>query len=127
MKIAVSSTGKNLSSMTDVRFGRCNYFVIYDTEGQQVKAIENKGQMSGAGAGIAAANQIIDEDVDVVITGNMGPNAFRLVKNSDINIYRSGVVEVEKAIQLFKDGKLDELTDAGPAHAGMGGGFKGGR
>ena len=47
MKIAVSSMGKDLNSMLDVRFGRCNYFVIYDTEEGLVKTIENKGQMSG--------------------------------------------------------------------------------
>ncbi|QCX34316.1 diguanylate cyclase [Caloramator sp. E03] len=131
MKIAVSSEGKGLNSLLDVRFGRCNYFVIYDTEGEIAKAIENKGQMSGGGAGIAAAQQIIDEDVDVVITGNLGPNAFNLLKNSDIKVYRCGSINVERAIQLFNEGKLDELTQAGPAHAGMGigagRGFRGGR
>jgi len=131
MNIAVSSMGKDLNSMMDVRFGRCNYFVIYDTEGGLVKAIENKGQMSGGGAGIAAAQQIIDEDVDVVITGNMGPNAFNLFKNSDIKVYRCGSIKVETAVQLFKEGKLEELTQAGPAHSGvdMGAGmrFRGGK
>jgi len=57
MKIAVSSMSKDLNSMLDVRFGRCNYFVIYDTEEGLVKTIENKGQMSGGGAGIAAASK----------------------------------------------------------------------
>lgn len=131
MKIAVSSMGRDLNSMLDMRFGRCNYFVVYDTEGGLVKTIENKGQMPGGGAGIVAAQQIIDEDVDVVITGNMGPNAFNLFKNSDIKVYRSGRIKVERAVQLFKEGKLDELTQAGPAHTGMGmgagRGFRGGR
>jgi predicted Fe-Mo cluster-binding NifX family protein len=131
VKVAVSSIGKDLNSMLDVRFGRCNYFIIYDTEEGLVKTIENKGRMSGGGAGIAAAQQIIDEDVGAVITGNMGPNAFSLFDNSDIRVYRSGSIKVERAIELFKEGKLDELTQAGPAHAGMGMGagrrFRGGR
>jgi predicted Fe-Mo cluster-binding NifX family protein len=130
MKIAVSSTGKDLDSMLDVRFGRCNYFVIYDTEGGSVESFENRGQMSGGGAGIAAAQQIIDKDVNVVITGNMGPNAFNLFKDSDIKVYRSGSIKIETAVQLFKEGKLNELNQAGPAHAGMGigagRGFRGG-
>lgn len=97
-----------------------------------VKAIENKGQMSGGGAGIAAARQIIDEGVDVVITGNVGPNAFNLFKNSDINkVYRCVSIKVETVVQLLKEGKLDELTEAGPDHAwkgiGAGRGFRGGR
>lgn len=129
MKIAISSMGKDLNSMLDVRFGRCNYFVIYDTEKNTANAVENKGQMSGGGAGIAAAQQIIDENVDVVITGNMGPNAYNLFKNSDIKVYQCESVKVETAVDLFKEGKLCELSQAGPSHAGMGNGmgFRGGR
>ncbi|NLW22568.1 MAG: diguanylate cyclase [Tissierellia bacterium] len=130
MKIAVSSTGKDLDSTLDVRFGRCNYFLIYDTEGGGVKAIENKGQISEGGAGVAAAQQIIHEGVDVVITGNVGPNAFNLFKNSDIKVYPCESIKVERAIQLFKEGSLDELNQPGPAHGGMGmaagRGFRGG-
>jgi predicted Fe-Mo cluster-binding NifX family protein len=131
MKIAVSSMGEDLNSMLDVRFGRCNYFAIYDTEGGMVKALENRGQMSGGGAGIAAAQQIIDADVEVVITGNVGPNAFNLLRDSDIKVYRCESIKVDTAMQLFREGKLDELTQAGPAHAGMGmgagRGFRGGK
>ncbi len=129
MKIAVSSIGKDIDSMLDVRFGRCNYFVVYDSEEGLVKSFENCGQVSGGGAGIVAAQLIIDEDVDVVITGNMGPNAFNLFKNSDIKVYRCGSTQIETALQLFNEGKLEELTQAGPAHAGMGTGrgFRGGR
>lgn len=119
MKIAISSMGKDLSSMLDVRFGRCSYFIIYDTEGGQVKVIENSGQMSSGGAGTAAAQLILDEDVEAVITGSMGPNAFSLFKNSDIKVYRSGSIEIEKAVELFKEGKLEEQTEAGPSHKGM--------
>jgi len=46
-------------------------------------------------------------------------------------VYRCGSIKVETAVQLFKEGKLEELTQAGPAHAGMGmgagRGFRGGR
>ena len=49
MKIAVSSMSKDLNSMLDVRFGRCNYFVIYDTEEGLVKTIENRDKCQEAG------------------------------------------------------------------------------
>ncbi|NLP36156.1 MAG: diguanylate cyclase [Firmicutes bacterium] len=131
MKIAVSAMGDDLNSMLDVRFGRCNYFVIYDSEDGLIKSIENSGQMAGGGAGVAAAQQILDEDVEAVITGNMGPNAFRLFQSSDIKVYRCESMKVKKAVQFFNEGKLQELNTAGPAHAGMGRGagrgFRGGR
>ncbi|MFY9295711.1 MAG: NifB/NifX family molybdenum-iron cluster-binding protein [Caldicoprobacterales bacterium] len=131
MKVAISSTGRDLNSMLDTRFGRCNYFIIYDVEKGFVKAMENRGQISGGGAGIAAAQQIMDEDIDMVITGSMGPNAFNLLRNSDIKVYQCKSIQVEKAIQMLKDGGLEELTQVGPAHAGIGmgsgKGFRGGR
>lgn len=49
MKIAVSSMGKDLNSMLDVRFGRCNYFVVYDTEGGLVKTVENRAKCQEVG------------------------------------------------------------------------------
>lgn len=129
MKIGISSTGRELNSLLDTRFGRCIYLIIYDTVNNSVKVIENQGQASGGGAGIAAAQQMIDEDVDAVITGNAGPNAYNLLKNSGIRVYRCGSIKVELAIQLFKEGKLEEIVEAGPSHGGMRmghGGYKGG-
>ena len=115
MKIAISSMGKDLSSMLDVRFGRCSYFIIYDTEGGQVKVIENSGQMSSGGAGTAAAQLILDEDVGSYYRKH-GPNAFNLFNL--ISVYRSGSLEIEKAIELFKD-EAGSATEAGPSHKGM--------
>jgi predicted Fe-Mo cluster-binding NifX family protein len=119
MKIAISSSGKDLNSDLDVRFGRSPYFVIYDTDSKEVKSVENKGQTSGHGAGVAAAQQILDEGIDVVITGNLGPNAYNLMKKSNIKSYGCSVVSCKNAIELFQEGKLSELTESGPSHMGL--------
>lgn len=125
MRIAVSVTGKDKNSLLDVRFGRCNYFKIFDMESNEENNIQNKGQLSGGGAGIAAAEQIIDEKVDVVITGNVGPNAYKLLDGSDIKVYKCEAIEADKAIEMYKKEELTELKKAAPAHSGMG--IKGGR
>lgn len=131
MKIGVSSISKEIEDMLDLRFGRCNYFIIYDSDNESVKAVENKGRLSGGGAGIAAAQQVIDEGVDAVITGSLGPNAYDLFKAADIKAYKSEGVKVLTALELLKEGKLEELTESGPSHAGIGAGsgsmFRGGR
>lgn len=119
MKIGISSTGNSMSSMLDARFGRCSYFVIYDTETSQSEYIDNSARTASGGAGIAAAQEMINHDVEVVITGNMGPNAFNVMANSDVKVYRCGNVSIETAIQLFKEAKLQMIDQAGPAHAGM--------
>lgn len=127
MKIAISSTGKTMDSLLDLRFGRCTYFVIYDTEDKKINAIQNNGQLSGGGAGIAAAQQVIDEDVDIIITGNLGPNAFELIVRAGIKVYRGENISIDNVLEKYQNGELLELKEAGPSHNGMGPGFRGGR
>lgn len=119
MKIAITSSGQELKDNQDPRFGRCAYFLIYDTEQDLLKAVENKGQLSGGGAGIAAAQQITDQGVEAVITGAMGPNAYNLIKASGIKVYQCKAASCQEAVELFKEGKLTEISQAGPSHAGM--------
>jgi predicted Fe-Mo cluster-binding NifX family protein len=88
--------------------------------------MDNKAQSAGGGAGIAAAQQLIDEDVEVILTGNMGPNAYNVTVNAGIKVYRIGNVTLEKAVQLFKEAKLEAISEAGSAHFGMRQGFRGG-
>lgn len=127
MNIAISSTGKTLDSTLDVRFGRCEYFIIYDSKNEKIKELDNCGQLSGGGAGTAAAQQISDEKVDAIITGNIGPNAFELISRAGIKVYSCGSIPVKMAIEKCQSGDLAELKEAGPSHNGMGHGFKGGR
>ncbi len=127
MKIALSSTGKNFEDNLDPRFGRCEYFLIYDTEKEEVEAIENEGKISGGGAGIAAAQQIINESVDVIITGNLGPNAYDLIKDAEIKAYRGESISCTQVIEKYNSGKLEEIKIAGPSHKGIGQGYRGGK
>ena len=127
MKIAISTNGKEAGDLTDPRFGRCAFFAIYDTEQEAYRFIENKAQSSGGGAGIAAAQQLIDEDVEVILTGNMGPNAYNVMVNTGMKAYRVGSVPLNKAIELFKEAKLEAISEAGSAHYGMRRGFRGGQ
>ncbi len=119
MKIAVSATGQNKESLLDRRFGRCDYFQIYDMETNGHIAIENQGAAAGGGAGIAAASQMIDEDVEVILTGNLGPNAFELIEKAKIKAYSCDTVPVFRAIAMYQKDQLSEISSAGGAHHGM--------
>ncbi len=122
MKIAISSTGKDLESEVDVRFGRCSYFIIVEIEGKEIKsnkAIENTAMMQGSGAGITAAQVVGNEDVDAVIGINLGPRAFSVLEQLGIEIYQGIQGTVKENVQQFVEGKLLKLTGAtGPM--GMG-------
>lgn len=119
MKIAFSSKGKEKSDLIDMRFGRCDYFQIHDTEKETFYVVENKGKSAGGGAGISAAQQLLDEEVEAIVTGNLGPNAFLVIQKANIKTYKAENASVESMLEKFKSGTLDFIEEAGKAHQGM--------
>jgi len=77
MKIAISATGTTLDAEVDPRFGRCQGFIIADTETDEYEAIDNASAMAAGGAGISTAQMIAGKGVEAVLTGNCGPNAYQ--------------------------------------------------
>ena len=52
--------------------------------------MENSQNVNAAqGAGIQAARQIADKSVNVILTGNVGPNAFRALEAASIRFSSS--------------------------------------
>lgn len=119
MKIAISSTGQKKESLLDQRFGRCDYFQIYDAKTDGYMVIENKGISAKGGAGIAAASQIIDEDVEIIITGNLGPNAFELLEKAKIKAFRCDTIPIDRAIVMYEKNQLSQISSGSSAHHGM--------
>ncbi len=118
MKIAISSDGVTLESTIDQRFGRCKYFVIVDTEKITViDAVENQGAIQGHGAGIKAAQQLGELSVEAVITGNLGPNATKVLDTLEIKTYAASGI-LKDAIEQFNEGKLDKITEVAESHSG---------
>ncbi len=123
MKICISSTGKDLDAMVDQRFGRCQFFLIIDSETLKVhNIISNEGMLSSSGAGIQAAQIVAKENVDSVITGNIGPNAFQILQAANIKVFTGSEGTIKDAIAHYKQGKLQETGSAtSESHVGMGG------
>lgn len=118
MKIAISATGKTVENLLDMRFGRCEYFQIHDIENGEVKVLENEGQNASGGAGIAASNQLIEEKIDVIITGNLGPNAFEIIEKEGVKAYKCSNIAISSVLEKYKNGELEEIKISGPAHHG---------
>ncbi|ACQ54429.1 NifB/NifX family molybdenum-iron cluster-binding protein [Clostridium botulinum] len=119
MKIAISSTGKTMENLLDTRFGRCEYFQIHDSKSKKVKILENEGQNTSGGAGIVASNQLVDEKVDVIITGYLGPNAFEIIGKAGIKAYKCESIAITLVIEKYNKGELEQISMSGPAHHGM--------
>ena len=120
MKIVVTSAGENKESIMDPRFGRAAFFAVYDSEEGTYEMIDNSANLVAGGAGIRAGQTMDDNNVDAVITGNVGPNAMNVLKVSGIKIYRGENISVEENIDKFNKGELKEITETVPEHFGMG-------
>jgi predicted Fe-Mo cluster-binding NifX family protein len=120
MKVAVSAAEPAVGSQVDSRFGRCNYYVFVDTESDDVEAQENRAAMSGSGAGIQAAQYVVEQGVDAIISGHLGPNAYQVLNAAGVRLYRASGMSVQEAVDALEAGTLAEMGDAtGPAHMGM--------
>lgn len=112
MKIAISSLSESLDSPVDFRFGRAQYFIIFDVENNEIrshKVIKNPGATAMSGAGVIAAQTLIKEGVEVVISGNISPRSFALLKAKGIKIFSEiGGISVEEAIKKYLRGELKE-------------------
>ena len=114
MRIALTVTEKSENAKVDPRFGRCAAFYVYDEETGEKKFIDNTQNLNAAqGAGIQASQNILKENINVLITGNVGPKAFSLLQGSNVKVYVGAAgLSIEDAIKNFKDGKLEETTGA---------------
>lgn len=112
-KICITSTGSTLSSSIDPRFGRCQYFLIVDEKGKLIKKILNEAGQAMRGAGITAAQIIADEKVDIIITGNIGPNAYTVLESSGIKIFHGAFgMTAKQAFEMYKKGDLKEVDSS---------------
>ncbi len=112
MNICVTSEGKTLDSKVDPRFGRCCNFIIVDTETGAFEAVENTNSQFQGGAGIQSAQLVASKGVKVVLTGNVGPNAFQTLNAAKIEIYTGVTGTVKEAVESYKSGKLKTTSDA---------------
>jgi predicted Fe-Mo cluster-binding NifX family protein len=127
MKIAISSTGPSPDDQLDLRFGRCRYFVLVDSETDIFEFLDNEAAALRGGAGLQAAQMLEKAGVKAVITGNIGPNAINVLEVAGIKAYHCGPGTVRKALQKFKDGRLNETSGYKVgAHSGSGGLSSGG-
>ncbi|MBU1895003.1 MAG: NifB/NifX family molybdenum-iron cluster-binding protein [Candidatus Omnitrophica bacterium] len=112
MKICVTSQGDNLNSEVDSRFGRCQYFIIVDTDTLEFESLNNPYSSSMGGAGIQSGQFVADKGVKTVLTGNVGPNAFQTLHAVGIDIVTGISGTVLSAIEKFKSGAFSPASGA---------------
>ncbi len=113
MKIAVTSTGPDIDSEVDPRFGRAAYILIVDSETFKFEALDNKENVNALkGAGIQAASAVSKKGAAVLLTGFCGPNAFKAMNAAKIKVANDAKGTVREAVQAYLDGKLPLADEA---------------
>lgn len=122
MKIVVSANGMDLDAQASPVFGRCPAYVFVDPESMAFEAVDNPAVGAAGGAGIQAAQFVVERGAQAVISGNVGPNAFGVLQAANVSVYTFEGGTVRQAVEAYKAGKLAAAGGAtARAHAGMGG------
>jgi predicted Fe-Mo cluster-binding NifX family protein len=122
MKIVVSAYSPGLDGRFSPLFGRCAQFVFIDTDTMVVESQANSAVNQAGGAGIQAAQTIVNAGVSALITGHVGPNAHRVLQAAKLPIYEFNGATVREALEAFQSGRLQAIINATvAAHNGQGG------
>ncbi len=114
MKVAVPVDDKNLETTVCVSFGRAPFFIIYDTDTKEHIFMDNSAADSPGGAGIKAAQAIVDRQVDALLTPRCGENAAEVIKAAGIKLYKTESQSAMDNINSFVACKLPPLNDIHP-------------
>ncbi|NLE65544.1 MAG: dinitrogenase iron-molybdenum cofactor biosynthesis protein [Elusimicrobia bacterium] len=115
MKVCITASGPQMSDPSDPRFGRCSYFVFLDLATKSVEAVANPNLEAAGGAGIRSAELVASREVAAVITGHVGPNAFRTLEAAGIPVFIGARGTVNEAAAAYEEGRLQkaEAPDSG--------------
>lgn len=111
MKIAIPVVDKSMESTICVSFGRTPYFLIYETESKESLFLKNSAAESQGGAGIKAAQVIVDNNINCLITPRCGQNSAEVMNCANVIIYKTVNDTIKENIDAFLDGKLSLLED----------------
>ena len=122
MKIVVTAKGKDLEAQTSPRFGRCEIYIFVETETMAFQPRPNPAMAAPGGAGVQAAQFIVEQGVEAVLTTNVGPNAMEVLKAANIPVYLINGGTVRQVVEAYQAGQLERAMGANVQdHAGMGG------
>ncbi|MCM1565217.1 MAG: NifB/NifX family molybdenum-iron cluster-binding protein [Dehalobacter sp.] len=121
MKIAIPVDNNSMDSSVCISFGRAPYFLLYDTETEGSSFLDNSAATSQGGAGIKAAQNIVDSGAEAIITPRCGENAAEVLKATEIKLYKNINNSIWDNIEALKEGKLNLLDDIHPGFHRHGG------
>jgi predicted Fe-Mo cluster-binding NifX family protein len=124
-KIGISSNGKDLDSMVSPALGICPYLCIVEWDNNKInsyKTIPNPSVSAGC-TGINAAQELVNEGIEALLTGNIGAGSFNYLNRQGIDVYQVQTYgKVEDVVLEFFDNKLSLINNSNSPGRGQGSG-----
>jgi len=121
MKITISANSNTIEAQFSPRFGRCDFFIIVDSETREWEAFPNPAASARGGAGPQAVQFIADKGAEAIISGRYGPSAFSALEAAGLQAYLAEDGTVIQVFEKFLAGELESTSIAtGPELHGKG-------
>lgn len=113
MRVAITSQGPDLTSQVDPRFGRARYIIVFDAETEGFTALDNSRNVNAAqGAGIQTVKDVVNEGVDAVLTGHVGPKALEALGAARVQVFLGASGTVKDALSELKTAQLKPVSES---------------
>lgn len=120
MKIVLPVEDRSIDANVSTHFGRTQYYLAYDDTTREYDIVENTASMSQGGAGIKAAQTVVDLGAEVLITPRLGENAAEVLRAAGIRLYASVEGTAFTNISRMMKGELETLEEVHPGFHGHG-------
>ena len=116
MKIAIPVNENHGEPSVCVSFGRAPWFLFHNTATGVSEVLVNPAASAEGGAGVKAAQFLVDHHTDALITVRGGENAAEVLLAADILIFKAQGDLAKENLTAFSEGKLEKLQSF---HAGF--------
>ncbi len=107
MKVCVPAEGKTPDSRIGEHFGKVPYYLIFDLDSGEMKALSNMGDHEN----LYPPEIIKHEGADVLLCAGIGRRALKMFEDFGIKVYTCARGTAKDAVQMFKKGVLKEAEE----------------
>lgn len=111
MKIAIPVNQQGEGAVIHDSFGRAPYILIYDSSSGESEYVKNEAATKTGGAGVKAAQFVVDQNAKALLTPQCGENAAALLNVAKVKIYKTGSSQVKENLAAFDKNELEELQE----------------
>lgn len=112
MKLAIPAQEPSLAVPVSLRFSRCPFFLLVETDSGQTEFLPNPALGLLADAGIRAARFLIEQGVQGVIAVMIGQHARQVLQEAAITIYEPELPTGQQILKNFRSGWLHVRTSS---------------